>query len=211
MNNEIVSKEQETRDFVELQKEKISRFIKGNMLPKGCTPDEAFARIIAGADLGLKPFQAINGIAILNGKPTLHSDSIPAIVMATGMVEDMGHKFEGQDEDLSCTFYCKRKGIEQVQEWTYSVKEARQAGLLNNIVWKNHTRKMLFNRARTYCFRNTFPDVLGNLYSYEEASEINTNIQTVEKPDNIEELKERFKEAKEGSEELVLEAETEKV
>ena len=106
MNNEIVSKEQETRDFVELQKEKISRFIKGNMLPKGCTPDEAFARIIAGADLGLKPFQAINGIAILNGKPTLHSDSIPAIVMATGMVEDMGHKFEGQDEDYpEITFF----------------------------------------------------------------------------------------------------------
>ena len=37
---------------------------------------------------------------------------------------------------------------------------------------------MLFNRARTYCLRNTFPEVLGNMYDSDEASEFTPEKET---------------------------------
>lgn len=171
MSNEIQTIADQN-EIITLQKRQLEAMAKGGFLPKGCSIQEAFARIVAGSQLGLKPIQALNGVAMINGHPTLHSDTIPCVVMASGLVTGMKYKFEGEGKDMSCTFSVKRKGIEEWQEWTYSMADAEQAGILNNQVWKNHTKKMLYNRARTWCMRNTFPDVLGNIYSDDEAREI---------------------------------------
>lgn len=171
MTNEIQKVVTEQNDVISLQKRQLAALVEGGFLPKGCTKEEAFARVVAGASMGMKPIQALNGIAMINGKPTLHSDSIPCTVMASGLVNGMKYKFDGEGDNMSCTFYVRRKGIEEYQEWTYSMEDARKAGLLANPVWQKHTKKMLFNRARTWCFRNTFPDVIGNVYTPEEVEE----------------------------------------
>lgn len=172
MTNEIQAIVTEQNDVISLQKRQLNALIDGGFLPKGCSKEEAFARVVAGASMGMKPIQAINGIAMINGRPTLHSDSIPCTVMASGLVNGMKYKFEGEGDNLSCTFYVRRKGIEEYQEWTYTMDDAKKAGLLGNPVWQKHPKKMLFNRARTWCFRNTFPDVIGNVYTPEEAEDV---------------------------------------
>lgn len=181
MTNEI-QKVSEQNEVIELQKRQFEAMCNGGFLPKGCSKQEAFARIVAGGQMGMKPLQALNGIAMINGHPTLHSDSIPCVVMASGLVNGMSYKFEGQGESLSCTFYVRRKGIEEYQEWTYSMEDAKAAGLLGNTVWQKHPKKMLFNRARTWCFRNTFPDVIGNIYSKDEAEEVEFEEVSKQKP-----------------------------
>lgn len=173
MANEIQKVVEEQNDVISLQKRQLAALVEGGFLPKGCGEKEAFARVVAGASMGMKPIQSINGIAMINGHPTLHSDSIPCVVMASGLVTGMKYEFNGEGDNLSCTFYIRRKGIEEYQEWTYSMEDARKAGVLSNPVWKNHTRKMLFNRARTWCMRNTFPDVIGNIYTPDEIEEAN--------------------------------------
>ena len=172
MANEIQKVVEEQNDVISLQKRQLNALIEGGFIPKGCSKEEAFARVVAGASMGMKPIQAINGIAMINGKPTLHSDSIPCTVMASGLVNGMKYKFTGEGETLACTFYVRRKGIEEYQEWTYSMEDAKKAGLLSNPVWQKHPKKMLFNRARTWCFRNTFPDVIGNVYTQEEIEDV---------------------------------------
>lgn len=172
MANEIQKVVEEQNDVISLQKRQLAALIEGGFIPKGCSKEEAFARVVAGASMGMKPIQAINGIAMINGKPTLHSDSIPCTVMASGLVNGMKYKFTGEGETLACTFYVRRKGIEEYQEWTYSMEDAKKAGLLSNPVWQKHPKKMLFNRARTWCFRNTFPDVIGNVYTQEEIEDV---------------------------------------
>lgn len=162
----------EQNDVITLQKRQLDALVAGGFIPKGCTKEEAFARIVAGSQLNMKPLQALNGVAMINGHPTLHSDSIPCVVMASGLVNGMKYKFTGEGDGLACTFYIRRKGIEDYQEWTYSIKDAKEAGLMSNPVWQKHTKKMLFNRARTWCMRNTFPDVIGNILSKDEADEI---------------------------------------
>lgn len=170
--NEIQTIVTEQNDVISLQKRQLEALVTGGFLPKGCTKEEAFARVVAGASMGMKPIQALNGIAMINGKPTLHSDSIPCTVMASGLVNGMKYKFTGEGDEMSCTFYVRRKGIEEYQEWTYSMDDAKRAGLLGNPVWQKHPKKMLFNRARTWCFRNTFPDVIGNVYTPEEVEDV---------------------------------------
>ena len=172
MTNEIQTKVAEQNEVIALQKRQLDALASGGLLPKGCTREEAFARIVAGATMGMQPIQAINGIAMINGHPTLHSDSIPCTVMASGLVRGMKYKFEGEGDNMSCTFYVRRKGVEEYQEWTYSMEDARKAGLLSNPVWQKHPKKMLFNRARTWCFRNTFPDVIGNVYTPDEVEDV---------------------------------------
>ena len=168
MTNEIQNIVTEQNDVITLQNRQYKSLVAGGFLPKGCSETEGFARIVAGASMGMKPIQALNGIAMINGHPTLHSDSIPCVVMASGLVNGMRYKFTGDGDTLACTFYVRRKGIEEYQEWTYSMDDAKKAGLLTNPVWQKHTKKMLFNRARTWCFRNTFPDVIGNVYTKDE-------------------------------------------
>ena len=186
MTNEIVKSVETQNDVITLQKRQFDALVAGGFLPKGCTSNEGFARIVAGAQMGMKPIQALNGIAMINGHPTLHSDSIPCVVMASGLVNGMKYKFTGEGDKLACTFYIRRKGVEEYQEWTYSMEDAQKAGLLKNPVWQAHTKKMLFNRARTWCMRNTFPDVIGNVYTKEEAEDFEYTDITPENPlDNI--------------------------
>ena len=116
MTNEIQALVSEQNDVITLQKRQLNALIDGGFLPKGCSKEEAFARVVAGASMGMKPIQAINGIAMINGHPTLHSDSIPCTVMASGLVNGMKYKFEGEGDNLSCTFYVRRKGIEEYQD-----------------------------------------------------------------------------------------------
>ena len=182
MTNEIQTIVSEQNDVISLQKRQLTALVEGGFLPKGCTKEEAFARVVAGASMGMKPIQALNGIAMINGKPTLHSDSIPCTVMASGLVNGMKYKFTGEGETLACTFFVRRKGIEEYQEWTYSMEDAKKAGLLSNPVWQKHTKKMLFNRARTWCFRNTFPDVIGNVYTPEEIEDVEFEEMKKERP-----------------------------
>lgn len=167
MSNEI-QKLKDEKEIVELQKDKLRALFNGGFVPKGCSAQEALARVVAGAEFGLKPLQSLNGIAMINGHPTLHSDSIPSVVLASGLVTGMKYEFTGEGDDLSCTFYVKRKGIEEYQEWTYSMRDAIEAGVANRDVWKANKKKMLFNRARSWCLRNTFPDVIGNIYTNDE-------------------------------------------
>ena len=183
MGNEIKTVSDQN-EIIELQKRQFQALVNGGFLPKGCSQNEGFARIVAGAQMGMKPIQALNGIAMINGHPTLHSDSIPCIVMASGLVTGMKYIFQGEEDNMSCTFYVKRKGIEEYQEWTYSMEDAKKAGLLNNTTWKAHPKKMLFNRARSWCLRNTFPDVIGNIYTKEEIEE-ETSMPTKNQPKEI--------------------------
>ena len=151
MTNEITKLVEEQNEVITLQNRQFKALVAGGFLPKGCSENEGFARIVAGSQLNMKPIQSLNGIAMINGHPTLHSDSIPCVVMASGLVTGMRYEFNGEGDNMSCTFYIRRKGVEEYQEWTYSLEDARRAGLLNNPTWKAHPKKMLFNRARTWC------------------------------------------------------------
>ena len=58
---------------------------RSGLTPNGIkTPEAVMVAIMAGAELGLPPFQACQSFAIVNGRPSLWGDSIPALLWANG-------------------------------------------------------------------------------------------------------------------------------
>ena len=154
-------------------------FVNGGYAPKGASVEYATVAIMQGAMLGLNPIQSVQGIAVVNGHPTLYGDALAAVVKSSPLfagetVEWLNGK--GADGEAGCKFTVFRllpDGTKQpTVEW-FTTTDAKRAGLLDKIgPWRTNPRQMLFNRARAFAYRHAFPDVLQGVRSYEEEQDV---------------------------------------
>lgn len=75
-----------------------------------------------------------------------------------------------KSNDTVCILHGKRADNGDTWTESFSIEEAKRAGLVNNMVWKNFTKDMLFARALSRLARQLFPDVIGNVYIEGEIS-----------------------------------------
>lgn len=67
------------------------------MAPQGInTPEKCFVAIMAGAELGLPPFQALQSFAIINSRPTMYGDALVAVVRTNGFKLREWYEGEGR-------------------------------------------------------------------------------------------------------------------
>jgi hypothetical protein len=124
-----------------------------------------------GAELGLAPMQALQSIAVINGRPSIWGDGMLALVMSSGKLEDFSETFDAKTNTATCT--AKRVGVSRVVTRTFSEADARKAGLWTKQgPWTNYSGRMLQMRARTFTLRDLFADVLRGITSVEEARDI---------------------------------------
>lgn len=117
-----------------------------------------------GAELGLKPLQAIQNIAIINGRPALWGDAVIALVRSSPVCEHIHESDDGHT--ASCRV--KRKG-EPEQLVTFSMDDAKKAGLAGKQgPWTQYPKRMRQMRARAFALRDVFPDVLRGMPVAEE-------------------------------------------
>jgi cell pole-organizing protein PopZ len=120
-----------------------------------------------GFELGLQPLQAIQNIAVINGRPSLWGDLGLAIVMRHPEYE--GH-YEEQD-DTSATCVLKRRGMPEIKR-TFTQADAKTARLWGKEgPWTNYPKRMMQMRARWWAIRDLFPDALKGMVSAEEAQD----------------------------------------
>lgn len=118
-----------------------------------------------GMEIGLKPLQAMQNIAVINGRPSLWGDALIALARSSTMCE---YIVETQN-DTSATCKVKRRG-EPEQERTFSLTDAKMAGLMGKQgPWTQYPKRMMQMRARAFAIRDVFPDVLKGLSVAEEA------------------------------------------
>lgn len=117
-----------------------------------------------GAEVGLKPMQALQNIAVINGRPALWGDAVIALVRGSPLCEYVSESNDGS----TATCRVKRRGeAEQVR--TFSMDDARSAGLIGKQgPWSQYPKRMLQMRARAFALRDVFPDVLRGLPVAEE-------------------------------------------
>jgi hypothetical protein len=143
-------------------------------LPKGVAKAGATIAIVAGRALGLDPFQAVQGIAPINGRPTIWGDSMVAVVKASGLVED--EQVEYVPDKRNCQgvrYIIKRKGIATPYEGTFTKADAEKAGLWGKSgPWTQYPTRMLLNRARAFALRDGFADVLKGFRCAEEEMDV---------------------------------------
>lgn len=121
-----------------------------------------------GAELGLKPLQALQNLAIINGRPALWGDAVIALVRSSPLCEFI---IEG-DDGHTATCRVKRRG-EPEQSRTFSMDDAKTAGLMGKSgPWTQYPKRMRQMRARAFALRDVFPDVLRGLPVAEEVMDM---------------------------------------
>ena len=118
-----------------------------------------------GAELGLKPMQAMQNLAIINGRPSLWGDAVLALVRASSLCEYVMET----DDGSTATCRVKRRGDPAEQIRTFSMEDAKAAGLAGKQgPWTQYPKRMRQMRARAFALRDVFPEVLRGLPVAEE-------------------------------------------
>jgi hypothetical protein len=137
-------------------------------------PGNILVAIQWGMELGLQPMQAMQNIAVINGRPSLWGDAVLALVLSHPLCEDVVERYEGDpaSENYKAVCIAKRKGRED-KVGEFSVADARLAGLLDKAgPWKQYRDRMLKMRARAFALRDQFADVLKGMPIAEEVRDI---------------------------------------
>lgn len=169
-------------------------FAESELVPKNFRgkPADVLVAIQLGIEVGLPPMQALQSIAVVNGRPTIWGDGLLALCMASPVYRDHDEYYEVDGErrdgltaeDLLKPTTCavcmfKRKGKDTPVIRQFTVAQARIAGLLGAKVgagkdgpWQTYPDRMLAMRARGFAARDAFPDVLRGIISAEEAHDL---------------------------------------
>ncbi len=122
-----------------------------------------------GAELGFTPMQSLRTIAVLNGRPVPSADGCVAAVTASGQC---AYFREVETTDTHSTWETQRHGDRQPRRFTFTLDDARRAGLTHRVHWKAYPKRMLAARAKKYLAQDTYPDVIGGLLSAEEVLDL---------------------------------------
>jgi hypothetical protein len=145
-----------------------------SMVPKAYQgkPQDILVCVQWGYEMGLAPMQALQNIAVINGKPSVYGDAAMALVQASNVCEDVEEYFEGEGTpNPVAVCVAKRKGRKPVTA-KFSVEDAKRAGLWGKQgPWSAYPKRMMQMRARGFALRDAFPDVLKGLITAEEAQD----------------------------------------
>jgi hypothetical protein len=137
-----------------------------DLLPKQFRgrPENVLVALEYGAALGLAPMAAIQGIHVVEGKPTASAQLIGALVRMAG------HRLRVTGNDTEAHAQVIRSDDPDFAfESVWTLDRAARAGLTGKGVWKSYPAAMLKARAITEVARDACPEVLaGVAYTAEE-------------------------------------------
>lgn len=130
-------------------------------------PEACAIAMLYGRQLGIGGLQAIQNIAVINGRPSVYGDLFWAIITShpdfVDCVEDV------TDEQAICTL--TRRG-QTPKTVTFSKKDAEKASLWGKAgPWTQYPKNQMLWRARTFAGRFLFADALKGLTSSVEADD----------------------------------------
>lgn len=126
-------------------------------------PDDGAAAILYGAEVGLKPQQALQQVFVVHGQPAIYARTMAALLKAKG------YKFstvESTDESVTVEGVSPR-GEHESSTWT--IQRAKTAGYTSNKKYQTDPQAMLYAKAVSEVARKLAPDVLlGIKYTAED-------------------------------------------
>lgn len=142
-----------------------------------------FAIVETAKSLGIDPRQALSGgLYYVKGKVEMSAR------MMNTLIRSKKHSVsrDSRSNENICILHGKRADNGDIWSASFSLEEARRAGLLANSVWKLYPEDMLFARALSRLARQLFPDIIGNCYVEGEISQAKEIVE--ESPIAIEEI-----------------------
>ena len=126
-------------------------------------PDDGAAAILYGAELGLKPQQALQQVFVIHGQPAIYARTMVALL------KGKGYKFktlESSDESVTVRGVAP-SGEQESSTWT--IDRAKKAGYTSNKRYQTDPQAMLYAKAASEVSRRLAPNVLlGIKYAAED-------------------------------------------
>jgi hypothetical protein len=152
----------EPRDMAELRA--LAQDAAASRFYGAASPEQALMLLVTGRDLGLSYSQSLRAFHVVQGKPVLSSAGMVAVCLRSGVCE---YFRVVASDDTSATVEVKRRG-DPARRVTFTLDDARRAGLAQRDTWKSYPSRMLLARAQAWAAREVFPDLLLGLYDEDE-------------------------------------------
>lgn len=131
------------------------------------SPQAVMVALQAGMEVGLPPMQAIQSVAVINGRPCMWGDALPALLWAAGF--KLEEEMAADGTEAVCTVI-RPDGTRITRR--FGVDDAAAAGLKGKQgPWSLYPRRMLQMRARSWACRDGAADVLRGMILREEAED----------------------------------------
>ena len=123
-----------------------------------------FAIVQKSKTVGIDPLEALNGgMYFVQGKVEMSAS------LMNDLIRRNGHSItkDKASDDTICILHGKRKDNNDTWKESFSIEDAKQAGIYKN-QWLKYPKDMLFARALSRLARQLFPDVIKGCYVEEE-------------------------------------------
>ena len=126
-------------------------------------PDDGAAAILYGAELGLKPQQALQQVFVVHGQPAIYARTMVALLKAKG------YRFQTVETSDESVTVRGTSPAGETEESTWTIDRAKKAGYTSNKKYQTDPQAMLYAKAASEVSRKLAPDVLlGIRYSAED-------------------------------------------
>jgi len=179
---------------------------KSDLVPKSYRqkPENVFLAYIAGQPFGWDVTMSMRSFHIIEGTPSLK----PEIQLA--LVRQAGHSVTVEKSSVDLVVITgKRSDTGDIATASYSIEDAKRAGLIGKGNWKTYPEDMLFARAVSRLCRRLFQDVLlgcayvpeelgatvssdGEVLAVTPVAELNATISNLGTVDQVEETSEQI-------------------
>lgn len=177
MSTSLTVQQMSTTDIVTM----AETFAKSGLFKDTADMAKAFVKIQAGQEIGIAPFQAMSGIHIIQGKPTIGAGIMASKLKGSGKYD---YKVLQQDEKACILEFFK--GKESLGQSKFTIEDATKAGTQNIA---KYARNMLFARAISNGVKWYCPDIFnGPVYTPEDFN-VNENEATTTVDAEHEEIK----------------------
>jgi len=150
-------------------------------------PADVLVAFEFGRTLGLGYLQAVQNIAVVNGRPCLWGDAMLAVCQAHRDFEYIKEKpvVNETGEIVGFECYIKRKSYPEETVRRFTSDDAKKAGLWGRNTWASYPARMLQMRARGFALRDTFADALSGVSMVEEVDDFKPAA-TIKQEKNVE-------------------------
>lgn len=145
---------------------------KSSLLPSALRdkPADVAVTLMTGRELGLSPMQSLRGISVIEGKGALNADLMAGLVQSRPSICLYFQLVES--DDTKATYETHRKGHRTPTRMTFTIEQAKKAGLLGKKNWTNWPAALLRARCSAHLARAVYPDIVAGIYTEDEADEI---------------------------------------
>jgi hypothetical protein len=138
----------------------------------GMDESQMFTLMLLAESKGLHPIQAVERYNVIQGRPAMKADAMLAEFQSKGGVIEWG-----QHDHVKCEATFSAPGVKIPVSISWSLEDAKRAGLASKDMYAKYPRQMLRARVISEGIRMTMPGIVCGIYTPEEVSDFDQPVQ----------------------------------